>query len=126
MVYLPENASRLRRREAQKARDNRAEVVKALSRGEITRRDLYRWGLFGVSGALLLKNGFSPFAPSAFADTTVPTGTPRSPLFGATKFRFPLVRLDLQKPVPLQKVLKPVTQADGTTRNEYVAVFPEE
>jgi FtsP/CotA-like multicopper oxidase with cupredoxin domain len=48
---------------------------------------------------LLYKNGFSPYAPSAYAE--VPTGTPRSPLFGATKFSQPMPRLDLQKPIPL-------------------------
>jgi FtsP/CotA-like multicopper oxidase with cupredoxin domain len=101
MVYLAENASRMRQREAQKARENRTEIVKALSNGQITRRELYRWGLFGLTGALVLKNGLSPFARSAFAE--VPTGVPRSPLFGATKFRFPLSRLNLQKPVPLTK-----------------------
>ena len=35
--------------------------------GQITRRDLFRWGLFTTSGLLLYKNGFSPYAPSAYA-----------------------------------------------------------
>src|SRR5262250_1117508 len=85
-MYLSPKASLARQREAQKARDNRAEIVKALSVGQITRRDLYKWGIFTTTGALALKNGLSPFAPSAFADGGVPTGTPRSPLFGAQKF----------------------------------------
>ena len=68
MYYLPEKASRARQREAQRARDNRAEIIKAASHGQITRRDLYKWGIFTVTGALALKNGLSPFAPSAFAD----------------------------------------------------------
>jgi manganese oxidase len=101
MIYLPRDASRLRQREAERARENRTEVVKALSQGQITRRELYKWGLFGTAGALLLKNGFSPFAPSAFAG--VPTGAPRSPLFGATKFRFELKRLNLQTPQPMTR-----------------------
>ncbi|MBV8612146.1 MAG: multicopper oxidase domain-containing protein [Acetobacteraceae bacterium] len=101
MVYLTKDASRRRHWEARKARQNRAEIVKALSNGQITRRDLYKWGLFGLTGALALKNGLSPFARSAFAE--VPTGAPPSPTFGATKFRFPLNRLNLQKPVPLTK-----------------------
>ena len=83
MYYLPIKASRIRQREAQNARNNRAEIIKALSIGQISRRDLYKWGLL-TFGGLALKNGLSPFAPSAFAD--VPTGTPRSPLFGAQKF----------------------------------------
>ena len=100
-MYLPEDAPRNRIREAQKARDNRAEVVKARSHGQITRRDLFRWGLFTTSGMLLYKNGFSPYAPSAYAQ--VPTGTPRSPLFGIKKFTQPMQRLDLQKPISLTR-----------------------
>ena len=65
-MYLPKNASRARVREAQKARENRAEIVKARSLGQITRRDLFRWGIFTATGALALKNGLSPFAPSAY------------------------------------------------------------
>ena len=38
-MYISTKASRARQREAQNARDNRAEIVKALSLGEITRRD---------------------------------------------------------------------------------------
>ncbi|HET6925580.1 MAG TPA: multicopper oxidase domain-containing protein [Hyphomicrobiaceae bacterium] len=100
-MYIRDNASRRRITEAQKARDNRAEIVKALSTGQISRRDLWRWGLFSASGLLLCKNGLSPFARSAFA--AVPTGTPRSPLFGAQKFTQRLPRLRLQTPIPLTR-----------------------
>jgi manganese oxidase len=100
-MYISNKASRIRQREAQKARDNRAEIVRALSVGQITRRDLYKWGIFTVTGALALKNGLSPFARSAFA--AVPTGTPRSPLFGAQKFSQPLPRLALQRPTPMTR-----------------------
>ena len=110
-MYISKNASRIRQLEAQKARDNRAEIVKALSHGQITRRDLYKWGIFTVAGGLALKNGLSPFARSAYAD--VPTGTPRSPLFGAAKFTQPMPRLALQTPVPLTR--------DAATGN---ALFP--
>jgi FtsP/CotA-like multicopper oxidase with cupredoxin domain len=102
MRYLPHNSSRTRLREAQKARDNRAEIVRALSIGQISRRDLYKWGLLTWAG-LALKNGLSPFAPSAFADG-VPTGTPPSPLFGAQKFTQPMPRLALRTPIPLTRV----------------------
>src|SRR5262250_2593082 len=98
-MYISPKASLARQREAQKARDNRAEIVKALSHGQITRRDLYKWGIFTTTGALALKNGLSPFARSAFA--AVPTGTPRSPLFGAQKFSQPLPRLALQPRIPM-------------------------
>src|SRR5690349_9325167 len=111
LMYISNKESRARQREAQRARDNRAEIVKALSHGQITRRDLYKWGIFTATGALALKNGLSPFARSAFAD--VPTGTPRSPLGTATKFSQPMPRLALQTPTPLTR--------DAATGN---ALFP--
>ncbi len=98
-MYISSKASRIRQIEAQKARDNRAEIVKALSLGQITKRDLVKWGIFTATGALALKNGLSPFARSAFAD--IPTGTPRSPLFGVGKFTTRMPRLLLQTPLPL-------------------------
>jgi FtsP/CotA-like multicopper oxidase with cupredoxin domain len=100
-MYISEKASRIRQREAQRARDNRAEIVRALSQGQITRRDLIKWGIFTTAGTLALKNGLSPFAKSAFA--AVPTGTPRSPLFGAAKFTQRMPRLRLQTPMPLTR-----------------------
>src|SRR5499426_1013142 len=109
-MYLTSKASRIRQREAQRARDNRAEIVKARSIGQITRRDLYKWGILTATGALVLKNGLSPFARSAFAQ--VPTGTPASPLFGAQRFTTRLPRLAVQKPIPL------IRDADGN------AAFP--
>ena len=66
------------------------------------KRDLFKWGIYTATGALALKNGLSPFAPSAFADD-IPTGTPRSPLGTATKFSQPMPRLALQTPYPLTK-----------------------
>lgn len=111
-MYLSWKASRVRQREAQNARNNRAEIVKALGNGQITRRDLYRWGIFTVTGALALKNGLSPFAPSAFAED-IPTGTPPSPRFGAQKFSQRMPRLALQTPIPLTR--------DNATGN---ALFP--
>src|ERR1700741_2309064 len=100
-MYLTGKESRIRQREAQRARDNRAEIIKARALGQITRRDLIRWGIFTAAGSLALKNGLSPFARSAFA--AVPTGTPRSPLFGATKFTQKMPRLRLQTPMALKR-----------------------
>src|SRR5215470_17955440 len=102
MYYLSTKASRIRQREAQNARNNRAEIVKALSLGQITQRDLYKWGLLTTTGVIALKNGLSPLARSAFA--AVPTGTPRSPLFGAQKFTQRLNRLALQRPQLLTRI----------------------
>ena len=81
-MYLPRRISGSRLREAENARRNRLEIVKALSPGEITKRDLFRWGIFTAGGLLVCKNGLSPFAPSVVA-AGAPTGTPSSPLFGA-------------------------------------------
>jgi FtsP/CotA-like multicopper oxidase with cupredoxin domain len=115
-MFLSNKASRIRQREAQRARDNRAEIVKALSIGQITRRDLYKWGLFTTTGFLAWKNGLSPFARSAFA--AVPTGTPRSPLFGAQRFSQPLPRLALQTPVPMVRDQFGNAQFTGALANE--------
>ena len=101
-MFISKDASRARQREAQKARDNRAEIVKALSQGQISRRELVKWGILTAGGALAFKNGLSQFAPSAYA--AVPTGTPRSPLFGATKFSQRMTRLDLQQPTPITRI----------------------
>src|SRR5262252_6259302 len=116
MYYLSSKASRIRLREAQNARNNRAEIVKALSLGQITRRDLYKWGLLTAGGMLALKNGLSPFARSAFA--AIPTGTPLSPLFGAQKFTQPLPRLALQTPQRMTRI----SSADPASAGD--AAFP--
>jgi len=118
MFYLSSKESRIRQKEAQNARNNRAEIVKAHSIGQITRRDLYKWGLLTAAGGLALKNGLSPFARSAFA--AVPTGTPASPLFGVQKFTQPLPRLSLQQPIPLTCV----PSAFGDTSSIGDAAFP--
>jgi FtsP/CotA-like multicopper oxidase with cupredoxin domain len=116
MYFLSSKASRIRQREAQRARDNREELRIALRRGQITRRDLYKWGLLTWTGMLALKNGLSPFARSAFA--AVPTGTPRSPLFGAQKFTQRMPRLALQTPVPMTR--------DGANNARFGGVFANE
>src|SRR5215467_11556138 len=115
MYYLSSKASRIRQREAQNARNNRAEIVRALSIGQITRRDLYKWGLLTTTGVIALKNGLSPLAPSAFADG-VPTGTPPSPLFGAQKFTQRLNRLALQRPQPLTRIQHDANPDNDTAR----------
>jgi FtsP/CotA-like multicopper oxidase with cupredoxin domain len=101
-MFISKLASRIRQSEAQNARNNRAEIVQALSQGEITRRDLIKWGIFTSTGALALKNGLSPFASSAFAGS-IPTGTPRSVINGAQKFTQPLSRLHQMKPHQMRR-----------------------
>lgn len=100
-MYLKHTASRQRMKEAQNARNNRAEVQKALSTGEVSRRDLFRMGIFTGLGTLACVNGLSPFASSAYAQGVV-TGVPPSPLFGARPFTQEMPRLDLQKPKNLR------------------------
>src|SRR6478609_7507290 len=101
-MYLPRLTKGLRLREARRALENRLEIVKALSLGEITKRDLLRWGFFTAGGLLVAKNGLSPFAKSAYAQ--VPTGAPRSPNFGAAKFHDAMRRPEVQRPIPLQRM----------------------
>ena len=98
-MYLPTNTSRTRLREAENARRNRLEIVKALADGQISRRDLFKWGLFTSTGLIAAKNGLSVFAPSAYAQ--VPTGAPRSPLFGAVKFHERMHRAEVVQPYQL-------------------------
>lgn len=92
-MYLSRKASKARLKEAENARRNRAEIVKARSLGQVTRRELIKYGIFTAGGLLLAKNGLSPFARSAFA--AIPTGTPRSPVPapGDRPFIQPLLRL---------------------------------
>jgi hypothetical protein len=42
--------SRVRQKEARNARNNRAEFIRALSVGQISRRHLYEWGLLTFGG----------------------------------------------------------------------------
>ncbi|MGH9568479.1 MAG: hypothetical protein ACRD4F_02490, partial [Candidatus Angelobacter sp.] len=113
--FLPENASKARLREAENARKNRAEILKAYSQGKVTRRELMKWGLITAGGALAPIHGLSPFATSAYASggssgggsgssggsgsggggNGIPTGAPPSPLFGVQAFSTPMPRFDV-------------------------------
>jgi FtsP/CotA-like multicopper oxidase with cupredoxin domain len=118
-MFLSGKASKLRIREAENARRNRQEVIKALSDGQVTRRDLFKWGLFTVGGMLMWKHGFNPFVRSAYA--AVPTGLPRSPLFGVQPFTQPMPRFDvlLRKQNPLTPgVLTPTPTKEANTTQQ--------
>src|SRR3954468_11443044 len=93
-MYLSPRASAAVLREAESARRNRLEIVQCLSHGQITRRDLIKWGIFSSAGLLSAKHGLSPFVRSAWGET----GIPRSPLFGAAPFTFPMLRFDVLQP----------------------------
>ena len=100
--FLRENASRARLREAAAAQANRRDIVKALSWGQVSRRDLLKLGVFTGAGLLAPIRGLSPFASSAFAasDSNIPTGMPPSPLGGVRAFSQPLLRFDVLPHVP--------------------------
>jgi FtsP/CotA-like multicopper oxidase with cupredoxin domain len=94
MFFLSEKSSKRRIEEAERARKNRWEILKAWSQGQISRRDLLKWGLFSAGGVLVAKQGLSPFVRSAYADS-IPTGLPSSPLFGVQDFSAPMPRFDV-------------------------------
>src|SRR5947209_17662716 len=100
-IFLPRNASKARLRAAEGARKNRMEIVKALSHGQVSRRELMRWGLFTSAGLLAPIGGLSPFVRSAHADggtSGIPTGASPSPLFGAQPFSQAMLRLEVLNP----------------------------
>src|SRR3989475_8617285 len=113
-MYLPGKASRARVREAENARRNRAEILKAWSQGQVSRRDLIKMGLFTAGGALTFKNGLSAFAPSAYG--AVPTGLPRSPLFGVQAFTQPMPRFDVLPRNPVSALSPAPTAQANTTK----------
>src|SRR5258705_241268 len=91
-VYLPPNASRARIIEAESARENGREIIRERSWGRVSRRDLFKWGLFASAGLLAPINGLNPFIPRVFADDG---NIPRSPLFGVQPFTQPMSRFDV-------------------------------
>ena len=113
MFFLNDKASKQRIREAEAARRNRQEVIKALTTGEVSRRDLFKWGIFTSGGGLLAKNGFSPFVKSAHAQ--VPTGSPASPTWTALPFTQPMPRFDVLQPkLPSQLSPAPMGESNQT------------
>src|SRR5437868_14903864 len=98
-IYLPKNASKARLREAEEARRNRAEIVRELSWGRVSRRDLIKMGLFTTAGALAHLGGLNPFAKSVYGQ--MPAGMPPSPTFGCQPFTQPMPRFDVLKRNPV-------------------------
>ena len=96
-IWLSEHSDKRRIRDAENARQNRAEITKALSHGQIRRRDLVKWGLFTSAGIMLPISGLNPFVRYAVAQNApaklsrsailatdsenqgIPTGLPASP-----------------------------------------------
>src|SRR5437660_10494105 len=117
--FLSEKASKARLREAENARKNRAEIVKAFSQGKVTRRELVKWGLITSGGLLAPIHGLNPFVSSAYASggagSGIPTGAPPSPTFGVQPFSTPMPRFDVipRGTNPMGGDLTPVPQAQA-------------
>src|SRR3989442_8325124 len=108
-IYLPWNASKARVREAEHARKNRAEIVRELSWGRVSRRDLIKMGLFTGAGMLARVGGLNPFVSDLSAQAA---GFPRSPLFCVQSFTQPMPRFDVLPRNPLS-CLTPSPQAEA-------------
>lgn len=98
--FLPWNASKARLRDAEKARQNRLDIVKAYSHGQASRRELFKWGLFTAAGAIAPIGGLSPFVRTSRADSSIPTGTVPSPGLVGIEFTQPMLRLEVLQPKP--------------------------
>src|ERR671935_1272297 len=122
-MYLSEHESKARRREAEKAQSNRREILAAVSQGKISRRELVKMGLFTAAGAIILKNGLSPFARTAFADSNIPTGLPPSPLFGVQPFTQPMLRFDVLPRNPVSALTPAPTAESNQTQQPVPAVL---
>ena len=133
--FLPENASKARLKEAEDARKNRAEIIKAHSQGQVSRRDLVKWGLITSGGLLAPIHGLNPFVSRAGASgsgsgssgpvntsTSVPTGAPPSNLFGVTDFSTPMPRFDVARRIenPMTGGLTPTPQAQSNQTQQAV------
>ncbi|HEU5415924.1 MAG TPA: multicopper oxidase domain-containing protein [Candidatus Angelobacter sp.] len=123
-IYLPKGASKARLRDAENARKNRAEILKAYSQGKVTRRELIKWGLITSAGAIAPIGGLSPFVPSVHADGGggIPTGAPPSPLFGVLPFSTPMPRFDVipRGTNPLGGDLTPIPTAESNQTQQPV------
>src|SRR5215467_11311182 len=118
LFFLSQDSSNRRWQEAQNARSNRAEIVKAYSHGRVSRRDLIKWGLITASGLLAPIHGLNPFVQSAYADDSgIPTGAPRSPLFGVQPFTQPMPRFDVL-PRNAVSTLSPAPTAQANTTQQ--------
>jgi FtsP/CotA-like multicopper oxidase with cupredoxin domain len=114
-IYLPANASKARLRDAERARRERAEIVRELSWGRVSRRDLLKMGLFTSAGLLAPIRGLNPFVASASAAVVGPTGAPPSPLFGCKAYSQPMPRFDvLPRLDPSCLTPTPTAQANTT------------
>ncbi len=103
-IWLSPDADRRRLRDAENARKNREEITRAISHGQISRRDLVRWGLFTSAGLMAPIGGLSPYVRAQSLATSfsggsgcsqIPSGLAPSPTFGVQAFSQPMPRFDV-------------------------------
>jgi FtsP/CotA-like multicopper oxidase with cupredoxin domain len=126
VFYLPRNASKARLREAENARQNRAEIMKSYSQGQVSRRELIKWGLITSGGLIAPISGLSPFVAYASGgsgssgssgSSNVPTGMPPSPMFGVQAFTTAMPRFDVISRNPVSS-LSPAPTAEANTTQQ--------
>src|SRR5260370_36263241 len=127
--WLSPNADKRRLRDAENARKTRMEITKALSHGQIARRDLVKWGLFTTAGTIVgigglspfvrAETGASPFTLSGGSCGQTPTGLPPSPTFGVQPFTQPMPRFDVL-PRNAVSTLSPAPTAQANTTQQPV------
>src|SRR5262249_36074782 len=100
--FPSERASPARIREAGNARKNRAEILKAYSTGQVSRRDLIKWGLITTGGLLAPIHGLNPFVKSAYG--SLPTGAPPSPGLSGLAFTQPMLRFEVLERNPISSL----------------------
>jgi FtsP/CotA-like multicopper oxidase with cupredoxin domain len=129
-IWLSPNADPRRLRDAENARRNRAEITKALSHGQVSRRDLIKWGLFTSAGMMAPIGGLNPFVRPIHAQTSfgsfgggscsqIPTGLSPSPTFGVQPFTQPMPRFDVLPRNPVSS-LTPAPQAQANQTQQPV------
>ncbi|HEV2991927.1 MAG TPA: multicopper oxidase domain-containing protein [Candidatus Angelobacter sp.] len=129
-IWLSPNADPRRLRDAENARRNRAEITKALSHGQVSRRDLIKWGLFTSAGMMAPIGGLNPFVRPMHAQTSsgsfgggscsqIPTGLSPSPTFGVQPFTQPMPRFDVLPRNPVSS-LTPAPQAQANQTQQPV------
>jgi len=123
MIFLPKNASKARIRAAENARKNRAEIVRELSWGRISRRDLLKMGLFTTAGMLAPIGGLNPLVSSVSAAALGPTGAPPSPRFGVKPFTQAMPRFDLIPRNPIDCLTPSPTAEANTTQKPVDALL---
>jgi FtsP/CotA-like multicopper oxidase with cupredoxin domain len=115
--------------EGEQAQRERLNLERHLSRGQATRRDLIRWGLFTTAGVVAPLGGMSALVRNSFAggpgpgggggSTGVPTGLPPSPTFGVAPFSQPMPRFDVLPRDPVSS-LSPAPTAEANQTQQPV------